>query len=279
MRVSKAADTDVEAVGSMREGKLDQRHLLFGEDGSPNNYDLNMGHTGGGGWRTPRHRHNFDQVRYVIEGKLPYTETDVLEQGWVGYFPESVHYGPQERAEGLRTLVLQCGGASGAGYLSVAQREATNAALAETGEFKKGKYHYVDENGDEQVVDGSLAIFEHAMGGKLEFATPRYTDVIAMNPEAYAWLPQGAEGVSEKWLGTFTERDFRIGLLKLDAGATYEAGLFSSMEILFQIDGEVLAGDAKYGAETGYEFLPNEGAVAIEAVEPTQFLRFILHTF
>lgn len=278
MRVSKAAETDVEAVGSMREGKLDQKHLLFGEDGSPNNYDLNMGHTGGGGWRTPRHRHNFDQVRYVIEGRLPYSETDFLEQGWVGYFPESVHYGPQERAEGLRTLVLQAGGASGAGYLSVAQREATNAELAKTGQFKKGMYHYVDENGDEQSVDGSLAIFEHATGGKLEFATPRYTDVIAMNPEAYDWLPQDA-GVSEKWLATFTERDFRIGLLKLDAGATYQAGLFPSIEILFQIDGLVVADGQKYGAETGYEFLANEGPIPVEAVEPTQFLRFVLHTF
>ena len=198
MRVSKAGDTDVERVGSMREGKLEQKHLLFGEDGSPNNFDLNMGNTGGGGWRTPRHRHNFDQIRYVIQGRLPYTETDVLEEGWVGYFPESVHYGPQERAEGLRTMVLQCGGASGAGYLSVAQREATNAELAKTGEFAKGMYHYTDASGAAQVVDGSYAIFEHAMGGKLEFATPRYEDVIAMNPQACEWLPTGEDGVTQK---------------------------------------------------------------------------------
>jgi hypothetical protein len=216
MRVSKAADTDVEQVGTMREGVLDQKHLLFGEDGSPNNYDLNMGQTGGGGWRTPRHRHNFDQIRYVISGQLPYTETDVLEEGWVGYFPESVHYGPQERAEGLRTMVLQSGGASGAGYLSVAQREATNAELNKTGEFKKGLYHYTDADGVAQTVDGSQAIFEHAMGHKLEFATPRYTDVIAMNPEAYDWLPQGDPGVWEKWLGSFTERHLRIGSVRLE---------------------------------------------------------------
>ena len=38
-------------------------------------------------------------------------------------------------------MVLQCGGASGDGYLSVAQREAVNAELNETGEFKKGLYH------------------------------------------------------------------------------------------------------------------------------------------
>ncbi|MER6976133.1 hypothetical protein [Streptomyces carpinensis] len=278
MRVSKASDTDSERVGTMREGTLDQKHLLVGEDGSPNNYDLNMGLTGGGGWRTPRHRHNFDQIRYVIKGRLPYTENDVLEEGWVGYFPESVHYGPQERPEGLRTMVLQCGGASGAGYLSVAQREAVNAELAKAGEFKKGLYHYTDANGVSQTKDGSEAIFEHATGGKLEFATPRYTDVIAMNPEAYDWQKDDS-GVCEKWLGSFTERDLRIGFLRLDSGAVYQAGQFPSIEILFQINGRVSAGGEEYGPETGYEFLANEGPVPVEAVEPTEFLRVVLHTF
>ena len=279
MRVGTATDTDVEAVGTMREGKLDQKHLLFGEDGSPNNFDLNTGLTGGGGWRTPRHRHNFDQVRYVLKGRLPYSETDYLEEGWLGYFPESVHYGPQERAEGLQTVVLQCGGASGQGYLSVAQREATNAELNEIGEFTKGLFTYTDENGEVQTLDGSQAIFERAMGHKLEFATPRYTDVIAMNPEAYDWLPQGDTGVQEKWVGTFTERDFRLGFLRLDAGAVYQAGQFPSIEILFQIKGQVIAGGKKYGPETGYEFLANEGPAPIEAIEPTEFLRAVLHQF
>lgn len=279
MRVSKAAETGSEAVGSMREGVLEQKHLLVGEDGSPNNYDLNMGQTGGGGWRTPRHRHTFDQIRYVIQGQLPYTENDVLEEGWVGYFPESVYYGPQERAEGLRTLVLQSGGASGGGYLSAAQREATNAEMEKTGEFKKGMYHFTDANGVPQTLDGSQAIFERATGGKLEFATPRYTDVIAMNPEAYDWLPQGDEGVWEKWLGSFTERNLRVGFLRLDAGAVYQAGQHPSIEILFQINGQVTAGGEKYGPETGYEFLANEGPVPVEAIEPTEFLRVVLHTF
>ncbi|MGY0488211.1 hypothetical protein [Streptomyces sp. WG-D5] len=278
MRVSKAADTGSERVGTMREGVLDQKHLLFGEDGSPNNYDLNMGHTGDGGWRTPRHRHNFDQIRYVIEGRLPYTETDVLEEGWVGYFPESIHYGPQERPAGLRTMVLQCGGASGQGYLSVAKREEVNAELNKTGEFKKGLYHYTDANGVQQSEDGSQAIFERAMGRKLEFAAPRYTDVIAMDPKAYAWQP-GDEGVEEKWLGRFTERDLRIGFLRLEPGAVYQAGQFPSIEILFQINGEVTAGGEKYGPETGYEFLANEGPVPVEAVQPTEFFRAVLHTF
>ena len=279
MRVSTAAETGSEAVGSMREGKLDQKHLLFGADGSPNNYDLNLGVTGSGGWRTPRHRHNFDQIRYVIEGTLPYSETESLPQGWVGYFPESVYYGPQERSEGLRTMVLQCGGASGQGYLSVARREAVNAELAQIGEFKNGMYHYTDEHGVEQAVDGSLAIFEHAMGHSLQFAEPRYTDVIAMNPDAFEWLPNGDSGVQGKWVGTFTERDLRLGFLHLAEGAVYHAGQHNSIEILFQIDGRVQAGGSTYGPQTGYEFLAHEGPVPVRALEPTDFFRAVLHTF
>jgi FAD/FMN-containing dehydrogenase/Fe-S oxidoreductase len=84
-------------------------------------------------------------------------------------------------------------------------------------------------------------------GGKLEFATPRYEDVIAMNPDAYDWLPSADAGVSEKWLGSFTERNFRIGFLRLDAGAVYQAGQFPSIEILFQTKGQVTAGGEKYG--------------------------------
>jgi hypothetical protein len=176
-------------------------------------------------------------------------------------------------------MVLQCGGASGAGYLSVAQREAVNAELSKTGEFSKGLYHYTDANGVPQTVDGSQACFERATGRPLEFATPRYTDVIAMNPEAYDWFPHGDTGVWDKWLGSFTERNLRIGFLRLDAGAVYQAGLYPSIEILFQIKGEVSAGGEKYGPETGYEFLANEGPVPVEAAEPAEFLCAVLHTF
>ena len=103
-------------------------------------------------------------------------------------------------------------------------------------------YHYTDADGVPQILDGSQAIFEHAMGHQLEFATPRYTDVIAMNPAAYDWLPQGDAGVWEKWLGSFTERNLRIGFLRLDAGAVYQAGQHPSIEILFQINGQVSRG-------------------------------------
>ena len=262
----------------MREGVLSQKHLLCGEDDSPLNYDLNMGRAGSGGWRTPRHRHNFDQIRYIAKGRLPYSETQFLEEGWVGYFPESVYYGPQDRAEGLETVVLQLGGASGGGYLSVARREAANAALNKIGTFKAGMFIYQDENGQTQTRDGSEACFEHATGQKLEFATPRYSDVIAMNPAAYAWVPE-EDGVSIKTLGTFTERGARIGFVQIEPEGIYKAGGKESIEILYLTKGQVVIDNIEYGPESAFELLPDEDIVPMRATKDTEFLSVVLHKF
>ncbi|MCZ8259856.1 MAG: hypothetical protein O9333_06975 [Beijerinckiaceae bacterium] len=278
MRIARAETTDADKVGTMRDGVLAQKHLLFGKDGTPTNYDLNMGRAGAGGWRTPRHRHNFDQIRYVIKGQLPYGENLMLPEGWIAYFPESVPYGPQDRAEGLETMVLQFGGASGFGYLSVAGREAANAALNKKGHFKGGLFHYTDENGQQQSRDGSEACFEEATGQPLVFAPPRYSDVIAMNPDAYDWI-EGEKGCYTKTLGTFTEKGARIGFVKLDAEGVYHGGGKESFEILFQTKGKVVVDNEVIGRHSAFEFLPNESPVPLRAVEPTELISMVLHKF
>lgn len=279
MRASQAETTQDDQVGSMREGILTQKHLLIGKDGSPDNYDLNTGLAGSGGWRTPRHRHNFDQIRYVITGNYPYMDDKVLPEGWVGYFPESVFYGPQDRPEGLRTMVLQFGGASGNGYLSVAEREAANDALKAKGEFSGGVFTYLDDQGQRHNQDASAACFEYATGRKLEFAPPRYEDVIVMNPEAYSWIRSTDEGVYEKWLGSFTERNARIGFIRLDQGAVYGAGALPATAILFQTKGRVVVDGQDYVGGSAFEFLPNEGPIPVRALEESEFLCMTLHQF
>jgi hypothetical protein len=263
----------------MRDGVLENKFLLIGRDGSPNNYVLTVGRAGAGGWETPRHRHNFDQIRFVLEGDYPYEGEKVLPQGWVGYFPESVHYGPQARPEGLLVMGFQMGGASGAGYLSVAQREAANAILAKKGTFKAGMYTYADENGHLHTQDGSAACFEEAMGKPLTFATPRYTSSIIMNPSAFEWMPGPAPGNYVKWLGSFTERNTRIGFVRLGADAVFEGGLQDSIELLFISKGRALANEREYGPHTAFEFVSGEGPIPVKALAETEFLRIVLPKF
>ena len=78
-----------------RGGGKEFRTLLKGRDGDPGNYRLvyarQTGPVAG-----PRHRHNFDQIRYCVTGKMNYGRDRWIEAGEVAYFPEGAHYGPEE---------------------------------------------------------------------------------------------------------------------------------------------------------------------------------------
>lgn len=279
MRVGEPASVEAGVVGNMREGVLEQKFLLTGRDGDPNNYLLNIGRTGTGGWATPRHRHNFDQVRYVIKGNYPVSKGLTMPEGSVAYFPEGVPYGPQDRPEGLEMMVCQFGGASGSGFLSVAQREAANDVLKKKGEFKNGVFTYFDGRGQRHNKDGFEACYEEATGSPLVYPKPRYNDVILMHPENHAWIPDGAPGVANKWLGSFTERNVQIGFVQIDAGATFGAGEQPSIELLFLSKGRVTVNGRQYAPHAAFEFLAHEGPVPMKALAQAELLRIILPKF
>lgn len=238
-----------------------------------------MNRTGTGGWGTPRHRHNFDQVRYILKGTYPYAPGKSMPEGWIGYFPESVHYGPQDRPEGLEMLTSQFGGASGSGFLSVARREAANEALKKKGEFKNGVLTYLDEHGKRHNQDGSEACFEEATGQKLNFAKARYDDIVLMNPASYDWIPESTPCVATKWLGTFTERQTRIGLTRIEANASFPAGGVDSVELVFLSKGQLVFEGREYGPHTAFEFLAGEGPTAMKATTESEILRIVLSRF
>jgi hypothetical protein len=279
MRISEASTAEGGQVGSMREGTLAQKFLLQGDDDSPNNYLLNVGLTGAGGWGTPRHRHNFDQIRFVLKGTYPASPHKKMGEGSVGYFPESVHYGPQDRPEGLEMMVIQFGGASGAGFLSTPRREAANEALKAKGEFKNGIFTWVDDNGQKHNVDGATACYEEATGKKLVLAKPRYDDIVLMDPESYDWIASETPGVSIKSLGIFTERNTKIGFIKVDAGATYNTGSRSQIDVLFMSKGNITVDGKTYGDKTAIELLPTDSPVDIKANEESLFFVVTLPKF
>ena len=279
MRVGEPASVESGVVGSMRSGVLEQKFLLTGQDGSPNNYVLNIGRAGGGGWSAPRHRHNFDQIRYVLRGNYPIAKGKAMPEGTVGYFPEGAYYGPQDRPEGLETMVCQFGGASGAGFLSVAQREAANDVLKRKGEFKDGVFTFYDEKGQKHNQDGFEACYEQAMGRKLVYPKPRYDDIILMDPAHYEWLPGESPGVSIKPMGAFTERNTQLGFVRVRAGATLAAGMQSSIELLFLSEGRVSVSGHEFGSRSAFEFLAHEGPVLMQAISDALFLRIVLPRF
>jgi hypothetical protein len=245
--------------------------ILQGKQGSLSNYRISVNYAERDNDRGGRHRHNFEQIRFPMEGEFIYTKDKVVPTGSVAYFPEGAYYGPQLRRKGTRMMVCQFGGASGHGYLGIEQRQASYEALSAKGHFEKGYYTYKDEDGKRHNQDAFEAVWEHAMGKKLEYPTPRYPDVVIMNPANFSWVGDAnMPGVERKWIGKFTERNTRIGFIRVDAGATLTAGQHDAPEVLFLVSGSVHCQDRTYAKHSAFGFEPGEGEVPIAAKEVSE---------
>lgn len=114
-------------VGRHRGPGLKMKSLAFRGDGRGNNLWLSLSEMEDG-WYSPRHMHNFDQIRYVLAGETGFTRWD-LHAGECAYFPAGVRYGPQEQHGSALLLTLQFPGAGGQYYLTPEQVEETVAQL------------------------------------------------------------------------------------------------------------------------------------------------------
>src|SRR3979490_1664254 len=135
MKISTAASTKARDYGIHRIGALVLQRILDGKEGSLNNFGLLLTRATTD-WSAPAHRHNFEQVRYVMEGEVSYGDGTPVHAGAVVYFPESVPYGYQTRKAGTVMLEVQFGGASGNGFLSREQVDAATASLKKRGTFE-----------------------------------------------------------------------------------------------------------------------------------------------
>jgi hypothetical protein len=199
--------------------------MMEGEEGTLGNFQVSYGKIGGD-FFSPRHRHNFEQIRFQVEGTLDFARDGKLEEGMVGYFPEGVAYGPQTQGAGadVATIVLQCGGASGSGYLSQDEVRDGAAALRQEGEFKDGVFRRRADVPGKRNVDGYQAIWEHVNGRAMKYPEARYSRPFMMNPAHYSWVPlEQSAGVAEKMLGVFTERRSSASFLKFSTGSRHYA--------------------------------------------------------
>jgi hypothetical protein len=77
-----------------RGGTFHYRHLLNGTPGTIGNFQFDIGQIEGD-FASPRHRHNFDQFRFQLEGTMNFDRNGRMGPGTFGYFPEGAAYGPQ----------------------------------------------------------------------------------------------------------------------------------------------------------------------------------------
>jgi hypothetical protein len=280
MQITEAAKAPerLDDGGNLRAGKQDTRLLLTSDKSSAYTYKMALVRAVTE-YNAPRHRHDIDQIRLTLKGESTFgRHAPPLPEGWVGYFPEGVSYGPQVRKPGTLEIQCQFGGASGRAYIGATERKAAIAALSAKGQFDGGVYTWLDEAGKRHNQDASEAVWEKITGRKLEYPPGRYADIVAMDPASFKWVDQGG-GVTCKWLGAFTERGTRTGFIRLDKGATYQGGKFEAPELLFLISGSVTCRDKTYGPDSAFGFDRGEGPVALAATAPSEFFGIQLSIF
>jgi quercetin dioxygenase-like cupin family protein len=253
----------------VREGVFQSRTLLTGEPNTPGNFSLqlsSMPQT----YYSPRHRHNFDQVRFQIEGEFDFDSDGKMKPGSVAYFPEGTPYGPQTSEASSLTLVLQFGGASGSGYLSSEQYDKAQAELRAMGSFAKGVYTRTTADGRKLNKDAYQAIWEHVNGRPLIYPPPRYARPIFTAPENFAWVPiAGAPGASCKRLGEFTECRSRLAFYRVDEGSRLE---LEDHSIYFVISGSGMVDGSRFAKYTTIHVARAERSI-VTAKESAEFLQ------
>src|SRR5438876_1022096 len=68
-----------------RGGTFHSQTTAEGQPGTPGNFKFSLSRLGTD-YSGPRHRHNFDQYRYMIEGHSEYGKDGELKAGMLGYY-------------------------------------------------------------------------------------------------------------------------------------------------------------------------------------------------
>jgi hypothetical protein len=214
---------------------------------------------------TPRHRHNFDQIRYTLSGTFSAGPAD-LAPGECAYFPEGAYYGPQDQKGDCVNLVLQFQGPSGARFLSDPEvRETYGRLVASGATFDNGVYKGRTPDGRPRNKDSYEAIWEEHEGKELAYPAPRYRDPVFMVGERYRFLPDRKRpGLEVKHLGTFSEFRTGIALKRLRPGASLARARQEDAEIRYLLDGSVRYGGQLWSTGT-YFYLPPDADVAAMA--------------
>lgn len=271
---------DVESIpmlarAHVRVGGFSSRRLLDGREGSPGNFSLQLGLTPDS-YFSPRHRHNFDQVRYQLEGEYDFASDGVMKPGTVAYFPEGTYYGPQSSSVRSLTLVLQFGGASGNGYMSPEQYDRASAELRQLGTFANGAYTVIKPDGGKLNKDAYQAVWEQVNGRPLVYPGERYSRAVFMEPENFAWLPvEGQPGASSKFLGEFSERRTRIALYRVESSASLN---LAGHSIYFVASGSGRAAEQQFRQHATI-YAEGDAPVTITAREIVELLQIGLPRF
>lgn len=276
MRLAHSETTPWGLVRGVRGGTIRFKTMLEGQEGTPANYQLLLADTDVS-FKSPRHHHNFDQLRFSISGSTNIGPKRNLEEGDLAYFPEGTYYGPQNQEEVGKdslTMVIQFGGPSGNGYMSKRQMDQGFDELQAVGKFEGGVFKRNTPAPDgRKNQDAYEAIWEYQNGRPVTYSKPRFMDPIHFREKNFEWqaLPENP-GVRAKDIGRFTERGVGVHFIQLDAGARYTLPAQQQKQLLFFKSGSGQLGmNDEWSRHTAVDIAAGE-FVQMHATTPSEAL-------
>jgi len=234
-----------------RGGTFHYKRLVEGSSGTPGNFGLMLSRTYEN-FVSPRHRHNFEQFRYQIEGVCEFGRDGNMVPGTLGYFPEGAFYGPQSATGPALVLVLQFGGPSGSGYMSEDDLQRSVAQLCQQGEFREGVFYRTAGIEGRARQDAYEAAWENHNGRTMHYPEPLTPSPVLVAEAACDWQDD-APGVRVGCFGAF-KGGAAASLVQLDAGAVRQ---IQGPAVLFVVSGsgtiasETIAAQASIEIEAG----------------------------
>jgi hypothetical protein len=268
MQTMHAAEVEWGKVSGHRSGGIDFKRLLQGTPGTPDNFELSIVRTTGD-YYTPRHRHNFDQVRLCLEGAMNYAPGKDLKAGTVGYFPEGTFYGPQSDSSVSVILLLQMGGSAGYGFMGYQQLTDGYKKLSGLGRFDGGIFCRHTADGRVVRQDGYEAIWEDVNGRAVQYPPPRYQEPVIIYPDSFGWLATRDPGFELKHMATFGERALNIGEIRATRGSRHKVDRHRASELLFVESGairDVTSGEV-LDTHSAFRVDPADAGRELEVVE------------
>jgi hypothetical protein len=276
MNLTHRADSPSHGDYAHRPGGIHLTELQAGEEFALDNFQLYIINATED-FTTPRHRHNFEQVRIMLRGDFEFGPEQVQRENTVGYFCEGTFYTQNGRTDS-EMLLLQVAGASGQSYMSPRQLREGITELQAQGEFRDGIFHWQDASGASRSRDSYEAIWEHMFERPLAYPRPRYAGPVIIDPQAFSYVPvPGSEGAALKQLGIFNERGLGIAMLRLAAGASFTPDT-DRARILYALSGSGQVGGSDWSAGSS-AFIPRAERAEFRADEESEFYVFGLPLF
>jgi hypothetical protein len=217
---------------------------LFERDGEGRSFTFHLARYDGP-FKSPRHMHNFDQVRIGLLGQ---NETGVEKMGprTIGYFPEGTPYGPAAvKSPPSIQLTMQFDGNSRCGYLAPTSLNRGTEELRQLGTFEGGFY---TPNGDDRGrIDAYQAAWERIRQRPMVYPPERFSAPVYMNIDSFAWSRGDEPGVEYKSIAQFGEHGTSVEMSRLSSESTAAFSSWGRTTLLFVLSGTVSCNDTSLG--------------------------------